>query len=486
MLHGPLNTCLLLSLTILMGAAVPVSAQGGPDEGPLTEEDTGIPMPGSGSGSQLPGEDATIPLPGESVTSSEDLSAAPQVGSGSGLQTRGYVENSLSYEYLKEASHEALLNGTRIRLDLSGRPSEHVSFSIGVVGLLFAGAKEFDLVGYFPEDLEQKMVPPDEGSGLPGAADFFKYGLENDIFIQEAFGTLRGSNFRLRVGRQKFYMGTGYAYNPIDLFNYKNPLDPTYEVNGLDCVLGVLDLPHQSELQGLIRFSDRLATSDYLARVKSNVGGWDVAAQYSDVAKRRIDWESVNTSEGISSLVEGAPFDSFERRFRWRLVAAECSGEISEIGINAEGGYVFADAKGDPGNLEHVAQDHARFLVGLDHTWDFELYVMAEYLHLGQGRTGSSEITLNDRVGFFYGDILSTNRNTLFVGASYPVTDLMDLSLYGIVALNDPSAIVNPWLVVDISPGVKLWLTASVPVGEEQSHNGRSGPGGFCRLRFSF
>ena len=420
------------------------------------EQEAAIPMPGAAADIQLPGSDE----------------------SDFGLKVRGYVENTYNYEYDRSQDHELLLNSTRSRLNLSGKPDKNFDFGIGIVGTLNSGATDFDLTRYMPDDIQQKLVP--------GASEIFKQGLKNEIFLQEAFGTLYMPNFRLRIGRHKFYTGTGYAYNPIDVFNYKNPLDPTYEINGIDSVLASIELPHQMEIQGFMKFADRFSSSGYMLRLKTYMSGWDVALQYSQHIEDRVDWETLNTSESVDALTQGAPFESFTREFRWRLIGGEFAGELGGIGIHGEGGYTFIKSRGDSGTLTDAEEDHERFLIGADYTFDFQLYLIAEYLRIGQGRTDKSEITLNDRMAYLSGEILSINRDTVFTGFTYPLTDLMDFSLYAIVACNDPSVIVNPWLQYSVYPGVNLSITAYIPAGDEQSQNGKSGPGGFIRLKFSF
>ena len=427
--------------------------------------ETVIPLPGEETAIPMPGTDTTIQLPGNAEKASE-------------LKIRGYVESTFNYEQDRSQRRELLLNSTRSRLNLSGKPDKHFDFGIGIVGTLNSGATEFDMTRYMPGDLQQKLIPE--------VSEIFKQRIENQIFLQEAFGTLYMPNFRLRIGRHKFYTGTGYAYNPIDIFNYKNPLDPTYEINGLDSVLATFELPHQTEIQGFMEFADRLSNSGYMLRLKTYISGWDMALQYSEHTKERVDWETLNRSESVAALMQGASFESFMREFRWRLLGIEFAGELGGVGIHGEGGYTFIESRGDIGTLTNAGKDHERFLIGIDHTFDFQLYFIAEYLHTGQGKTDSSEITLNDRMAYLSGEILSTNRDTVFTGVTYPLTDLIDFSLYGILACNDPSIIVNPWLLYSIYPGVNLSLTAYVPVGDEQSQNGKSGSGGFVRLKFNF
>jgi len=465
--HKFVQTFVLLLFLLL------VCSKGFP--GLVSAQETPIPMPGDDV-IPLPGDDA-IPLPGE-----EAAIPTPSGTPGDSsfiFDVRGYIENTATVEYVKEKEEEIILNAGRVRLDLAGKPDESLDFGIGLVGTINKGATEVSLLGYMPDDVRNRI--------LPGAEELFAWQLEDeDIFVQEAFGTLYTDHFRLRAGRHKFYTGTGYAYNPIDLFNVKDPHDPTYETNGLDALLITFDLPKQTELQGLVRYNERFSTSDYLARLKTHVSGWDVALQYTYYLKERVDWEALNTEEALAELGQGMSFDAFTRGFSWHLVAAEFSGEMLDFGVYGEGGYAFIKEPDDVGTLEDAVKNHERLLLGIDHTFDFQLYFMLEYLRIGQGRTDRADITLNDRMAYFNGEILSIDRDTLFTGVSYPLTDLLEGSLYAIVGLNDSNTLLNPWLIYDVRPGLKLSLSANIPLGDEEGQNGKSGASGFARLKFHF
>jgi hypothetical protein len=288
------------------------------------------------------------------------------------------------------------------------------------------------------------------------------------------------------VGRHKFYTGTGYAYNPIDVLNVKNPLDPTYETDGMDALLLTVDLPHQTQLQGLVRYNERLKNSDYLARLKTYVNGWDVALQYTHHLKERIDWEALNTEEALDDLMQGMSMDAFTRGFRWHLIGAECAGELLGFGVYGEGGYVLVEEPEEIGTLTDAALDHERVLIGFDRTFEFQLYMMAEYLRFGQGATDKDELSLNDYMAFFSGEQIAIGRDTLFTGLSYPLTDFIEGSLYAIVNLNDGSGLLNPWLVYDIRPGLKLSASLNIPFGDDDGANGNAGISGFARLKLNF
>lgn len=411
-----------------------------------------------------------IPLPGEdSVPATGKQEGISLPGTGPSLKDKvkfsGYVENTFNLEYVHETGRESILNGTRARVNLSAKPDKHFDLNIGLVGNLYMGTTSYDLTNYLPSSISLQ----------PGVENFFTYNFENEIVLQEAFGTLYVPFFRIRVGRQKYYTGNGYAFNPTDLFNTKNVLDPTYETDGIDAVFMSLDLPAQVEIHGVIRFGENFSTTDYLARLKFQVGGWDFGVQYTRWNQVRYDYGYINTVLSAKT-----------RTFIWDFVGAQFSGEIVGIHLYAEGGYAFIHAKNSRGTISNGDQDHERVLVGVDYTFDFQLYIMVEYLRYGQGRANADDITLNDRLAYYSGEMIAIGQDTIYGGISYPVTDLIDLSLYTMVGINDASAILIPWMNVSLFPGLKLSVAVNVPLGETSSQMGRMGPGGFIRLKYHF
>jgi hypothetical protein len=248
----------------------------------------------------------------------------------------------------------------------------------------------------------------------------------------------------------------------------------------------VIELPAQFEIHGLVRFSDRFATQDYVAKVRTSVGGWDFGIQYTHYVHDRTDWGAIDSAGGVGALLAGAPMEDFERRYRWHLVGGEFAGQLGPIGIHGEGGYVFVQDWPDEDFGGRGSRNHERFLVGVDTTLPFGLYIVAEYMRVGDGRARPGDITLNDRMGFLSGEIPAIGRDSLFAGLSMPVADLIDLECYAIVALNDPSAVINPWITLHVRSGVRLSVMAAIPVGTKEGINGRSPFAAMARLKFSF
>jgi hypothetical protein len=406
--------------------------------------------------------DVAIPLPG-------GMSGGPGNGSPS-FRLTGYLEDTFSAEHLRAEDRDATVNNTRFRVNLEADVGLGLDFGATVVSFVNSGDRSVSLIGYLPEE--------DRGSIVPYMRPAFIYSFKaNDTYLQEGFVSYRRNGLMLRAGRQKFYSGTGYAYNPIDLFNRKDPLDPTYEVDGLDAALLEAQLSGGGSLKAVIRRDDDHDSNDYQLRYEAHRSGWDYALQATHHSRWRVDYEALGS---------GLPLDSYEREFIWKMAAVEAAGEIGVVGVHGEAGYAFIDAPDEVGSLTMAGKDHLRLLIGADYTFESQLSVMAEYLHLGQGRTGPEQLTVNDRFAYLAGETLAANRDTLFAGVSYPITDLMDLSLYSIVDLNTPSALLNPWLTWSAMPALTISASATVPVGDKNGPNGEAGLAGFVRARYNF
>jgi len=400
-----------------------------------------------------------------------------------GLGVRGYVENTTGGDWRKARDLAAVMTANRLRLDLEASAGENVTGNAAVIGMLYAGNASFNVLDFLPQRYEA-MVPAAFRSELTQR-------LEDDIWLQEAFVTFYVGKLRLRAGRQKINSGSGYAFNPSDVLNFKNPLDPTYELEGIDALRASLTFWGDAQLDlayvfGSGHFRNRpfneLSDGDWRAALQVTLGRFDVVAQYTGALRPRTDIEGMLALTVIPASTDPGDLSTW---LRWHFFGGEFSGEILGIGLRAEGGWVLVDDAPAGSKLRRDTLDHGRFLVSVDYTFEFQLELMAEYLFDGQGRANDA-YDLNERIGLLAGERLTITRDTIFVGARYPLTDLLSLQVYAMFAPGDPSGMLNPWLVWDAADGLWIKATAQLPFGSEDSQNGRVGPGGFVRARMNF
>ena len=53
----------------------------------------------------------------------------------------------------------------------------------------------------------------------------------DNIYLRTSF-----QRFDFTIGKQPISLGTGYAWNPLDIFNRKDLIDPTYEQAGINAL----------------------------------------------------------------------------------------------------------------------------------------------------------------------------------------------------------------------------------------------------------
>lgn len=313
-----------------------------------------------------------------------------------------------------------------------------------------------------------------------------------DVRLKEAYGIIKPGegDITLRLGRQQYLTGTGFAWNPTDLFNHKKIMDPAYKTSGIDSAYMSYAFSGENEISTFYSFGQNLdrkkseytdtENGDYQVKIKTRTNILDLAIHYSEASRPRTDYEGLKTGMTDMELAV-VPV-------RWRLLAAGMRSEIGGLGIHVEGGRAWLEADDETTEIqdESFTKDHTRFLVGVDYTFKNELYLVLEYYQEGLGKTSPEEYTTNDRLGYINNEFDTIGRDNIFVGASMPIADKASIELYNIINANDPSVVVNPWLNFEASEDLSLSISAQIPVGSEESSIGNTRPSAFGRIQINF
>lgn len=356
------------------------------------------------------------------------------------------------------------------------------------------------------EDGSPKMTDRVRNTVYPGAAvvpDLFvlpdRDAVSDDLaplyrdysLVSEAFGTASPGNLKVRVGRQRYRTGTGYVWNPTDLFHRRNIIDAPFGAEGVDGALLSYSPFGNAELSTFYAFDGGLTDGApslafepeegaYQVKVKARTEVWDLAIHYTDSHQDRTDYERMPVGSGSA--------DETRIPVRWQLLAAGISGELGGLGIHAEGGHAWLSLTegDDPTEAERFAQDHSRFLVGIDYTFGNKLYLVLEYFQEGQGKKSPEEYTINDRMAYLNNEREAIGRDNVFFGAKYPITAMTSVELYHIINANDPSVMINPWLVWSAGEDMNLSFSAQIPMGKEETSLGSAEPTAYGRIQLNF
>lgn len=308
--------------------------------------------------------------------------------------------------------------------------------------------------------------------------------------LQEVYTTYEPGNLQFRLGRQKFRTGTGYAWNPADLITRKSPLFPDSEMEGVDSAYLAYSFFEDSKISTIYAFGNDpyrpveeeqpMDKGNCQVTVKTHAKVLDLAIHYAEARRNHTDYEHNNGAEATVPV-------------KWRLLAAGVSGEIGKLGLHAEGGHAWLNREDYPGEqgLEEstedpFSKDHSRFLIGMDYSFENELYLVLEYYQEGLGKKSPDEYTVNDRMAFNAGERETIGRDNVFLGAKYPIAGMASIELYNIINANDPSVLLNPWLTFSPNDMINVSLSAQIPVGKDETSVSKSESIAFGRIQLNF
>jgi len=375
---------------------------------------------------------------------------------GQELEFSGYYENQLTVQELCEETY--LQDYNKLRLDLRAEISENVSFNGDYVYRTFHGETEFNAFDFIPDGVIADYA---DEMGVPADSlrpDFgFEY--EDENFLDNAYVTIYLQKATIRVGKQQLPWGSGYTWNPTDIFNEKNILDPTYEKPGVEAYKLEIPFGDEGMLAGILSSGDDWEASTRAVKVKQHFLGFDLSLSFVEKEEAEIDYFSFT--------------ESVERR---RLFGGDFSGEILELGFWGEGAY----------NQLEDSDDFGQYLVGLDYTFQSELYLMVEYYRNEHGDSDKDQYDINDWMRLLDADGENLARDYIFVGQRYPLTELLNWSNYALINVNDGSGIVYPWFDYSFNDNTELNLVGLIPWGEKETEFGESGFGGFFRIKIYF
>ena len=316
---------------------------------------------------------------------------------GTGLDFSGYVMELPLYENIQPTlaqftgvSRSEFANLARLRL----RPTLHIgdNTKIGleceVDGLYFSQNVSFGLAPTTP----LRQVISLHWQPVNGKHFMISDYIDRLYFDQEfSFG-------KFVVGRQRISWGTGRVWNPTDIFNPINPANfGKIEKDGADAATMKFYLGQLTDFQLVYNAEYHFESSNYAARFRTNILGYDLA------------------------VLAG----SADRRF---ITGGDFAGNVWTAGIRGE-----ALVSEDPSKAGGY---YVRWILGMDYQFTDKLYGMFEYYHNGQGTLDRFSY---DLIGLYEGRILNLAKDYLAVSGSYQLTPLITAVLSSNSNFNDGS-----------------------------------------------
>ena len=329
--------------------------------------------------------------------------------------------------------------------------SERVSFQVHYEGVLSGGdrhRKNKELKAFFPglsERIGYLDTGVDDHQRLMDLSHIVDQD-ENFIFyhrLDRLSLTLQPDWGMFRMGRQALTWGNGLIFNPMDLFNPFAPTDieRDYKI-GDDMVTGQFALPRIGDLQML-----------YVPR--------------RDSASHRIETQQSSLAGKLHFAIGATEFDIMgAKHFEDEVIGVGGSGYLGEAAWRTDLTWTFLNANPN-GRRDH----YPSWVANIDYAWVWfnrNFYGLIEFYYNGVGRDTYPDAILDDAVSE------RLNRGELFVlGTSYinaeiqvELHPLFKVSLTGINNARDPSGLILPRAIWDITQSLQMTFGANIYYGK--------------------
>jgi len=369
----------------------------------------------------------------------------------------GYFESQVMGAKIKRNFNQLYTN--KLRIDLKSDLAKNVTFAANFDYITYHGKSEWNILDFLSSGITS-TIPED-------MEPHYAFSFFNRNFLDNAYIKLAFRNFDVTVGKQQISLGTGYVWNPMDVFNIKDVLDPTYEQPGHNAVRMDIPLSSVYTLTALYSPEDTWRNSDKLIQFKGRISHFD----YSVIAIEKV-WRFHDYTQ----------FDKENMSFvelpeRRRLFGASTAGELLGLGVWTEYGY----------NKMEYTKDFHELVVGTDYTFDFQTYLMLEFYRNTLGKTDYEDYDINDWMRQFSAEQKSISRDQLYILIQHPLTDFLGFGSSSIYSISDKSFALIPTISYSFAENIDIMAYINYNFGKEGKVFAKNtGNGGLLRARVYF
>ena len=181
------------------------------------------------------------------------------------LEIFGYFESQALVSKIKNNFYQLYTN--KLRVDLKSQISKNITFAANFDYITYHGKTQWDILEFLSSNITSKIPQ--------GMESFYVIPFSNRHFLDNAYIKMRFKYFDLIVGKQQISLGTGYVWNPTDVFNIKDMLDPTYEIPGHNAMRIVVPLGAASSITALYSPGDNWKDSAKMIQFEGRISHFD-------------------------------------------------------------------------------------------------------------------------------------------------------------------------------------------------------------------
>ncbi len=388
------------------------------------------------------------------------------------LKLGGYLESRMSYfAYEDEMTTANALFRLEGDYDVSdkGKIEAHLLYYYNMQPVdPFSGFREgsvYDKIidKYYQESLDGISpvlddLTPDELDLLNRILDIYSSGYFDNIsyssffpketlVMDRALIKLFFGSSDLIFGKQQIAWGTGYVFNPTDIWNIKNPTDPDGPRIGVLAANFDFFFGENSSFNIIAAPGSNFDNMKYGFRLKSTIGRYEYS--FSAVRDKSDD-----------ATILGIP-----ERFQ---IGSDFSGEIFK-GIGFFGEAALSNPRYIGMELSDTDSAYFQFCTGFDYTFKSGLYVLGEYYYNGLGENDYKNYDLTAFTRLTGGVMSGLAENYISAVVSYPFLNYYNCTLIGLVNPGDMSCALVPELEYAFHQNILVKLNSNIYLGSRST-----------------
>ncbi len=343
------------------------------------------------------------------------------------IEFGGYYKNDVIY-IIKRNKEEILADVNKLRLRLDSKIFQNLNIHFEPEYVFLIKKEEIPLIGVSELD---------------------------KVVWDRAYAKITFPSLDLIVGKQRIAWGTGYLFNPTDVFN---PFALSFAIaeeerRGVDAVRIDIPIGAASYLEGVILTDKEWSKNKKGVKGKTNIENYDLSLSYVDLGN------------GGSQ------------------VGFDMAGELLDFGVRSELALVSPEG----------TNPYLKLVLGWNYTFENGWGIDMEYFYNGLGKENKENY---DWDSLFAGNIYQLGKSYIYFGINRIIDELTQARASLLLNANDRSFIIYPSYIRNIFENVDLSLEAMLKRGEDggeyspkpsQDSTGFLGSNMyFLKLRYSF
>jgi len=378
------------------------------------------------------------------------------------LRISGFFENQLLGQV--QHSEYSMTNYNLLRLNLNAKIDDKVSFFGNINYRTFHGRTQQNTLNFLPKRVVSDYIN-ELGQPYKEVADGFTNPLNDGFLFDNAYVTIYADKVNVRIGKQQLPWGTGYIWNPTNVFQARNMLDPTYELVGVNAVKVEYLLSNQATFTGVMNVSEQFENSNYAIKLKNHINGFDVSLSHVYFQYSTTDMYTFT-----------------ELKEQKHQIGADFSGSIGGFGVYGEGAYRMDASKSNTTDSNFL-----NALVGLNYYFPNGLYMFGEYYFNQNGISTHENYNINDWMNYLGPYAEGLGKHYLFYGINSPFGTNWNISTFLLWNISDGSYMVYPRVEYSVGNNTEIISQLFLPYGRHYTTEfGSGGVGGMIRIRVYF